>query len=76
MAYVTCSIFPQENAERIDAFLAANPDFKPVDHAQLFESHFEGKSGSARIDPAKGISLTPAYSGTDGFYVAVLSRAA
>ncbi|APH73349.1 RsmB/NOP family class I SAM-dependent RNA methyltransferase [Aquibium oceanicum] len=76
LAYVTCSIFPQENVERIDAFLAANPGFNPVDHAQLFESRFEGKSGSARIDPAKGISLTPAYSGTDGFYVAVLSRAA
>ena len=76
LTYVTCSMFPQENVERIDAFLVANSDFMPVDHARLFESRFEGKSGSARIDAVKGISLTPAYSGTDGFYVAVLSRAA
>ncbi len=76
LAYVTCSVFPQENADRTDAFLAAHADFAPVDHAALYENRFPGMSGSARVDTRKGISLSPRRSGTDGFYVAVMSRMA
>ena len=74
LVYVTCSLFAQENAERLQNFLVARADFEPVDHASLFEAHFPGRSKSARIDPANGISLSPARSGTDGFYVAVTAR--
>lgn len=75
LVYVTCSVFEQENTGRIRSFLASNPDFAPVDHAALFETCLPGKSASARIDPATGIGLSPARSGTDGFYVAVMTRA-
>ena len=74
LVYVTCSLFAQENAERLQRFLAARTDFAPVDHAALFEACFPANSASARIDAAKGISLTPARSGTDGFYVGVTTR--
>jgi 16S rRNA (cytosine967-C5)-methyltransferase len=74
LAYVTCSLFAQENAERLQGFLGGRSDFAPVDHAALFASCFPGSSASARIDPAMGISLTPARSGTDGFYVGVTMR--
>lgn len=74
LVYVTCSLFAQENVERLQSFLGANADFAPIDHAALFEACFPGESGSARIDPAAGISLSPARSGTDGFYVGVTVR--
>ncbi|WP_187972907.1 RsmB/NOP family class I SAM-dependent RNA methyltransferase [Aquibium microcysteis] len=74
LVYVTCSLFPLENAERLQRFLASNAAFTPVDHVALFETCFPGEGGSARIDPAGGISLSPARSGTDGFYVGVMVR--
>jgi len=74
LVYVTCSLFDQENAERLRTFLAGRADFAPVDHAALFEACFPGRTSLARIDLANGISLTPASSGTDGFYVGVTRR--
>ncbi|RST85304.1 RsmB/NOP family class I SAM-dependent RNA methyltransferase [Aquibium carbonis] len=74
LVYVTCSLFEQENAERLRSFLAGRADFAAVDHAALFEASFPGRTGLARIDRENGISLTPARSGTDGFYVGVTQR--
>jgi 16S rRNA (cytosine967-C5)-methyltransferase len=75
LAYVTCSVFAGENRDRVAAFLARNRDFGPADHAALWEARFPGKAGLARIDPAGGIALGPARSGTDGFYFCMLQRA-
>ena len=76
LVYITCSVFPAENAGQIDAFLGREPDFSPVDHQGLWEANFPGQEDLARIDKARGISLTPAKSGTDGFYFAALQRKA
>ena len=74
LAYVTCSVFAAENGEQIRAFLERSPDFAPLDHAALWSEHFPGHIDAARIDSGRGISLTPARSGTDGFFFSVLSR--
>ncbi|MBU2189854.1 MAG: RsmB/NOP family class I SAM-dependent RNA methyltransferase [Alphaproteobacteria bacterium] len=74
LAYVTCSVFAAENGEQIDAFLKRSPDFAPLDHAMLWKEHFPEHMDAARIDGGRGISLTPARSGTDGFFFSVLSR--
>lgn len=74
LVYITCSVFPAENAGQIDAFLGREPDFSPVDHQGLWEANFPGLENLARIDKARGISLTPAKSGTDGFYFVALQR--
>lgn len=76
LVYVTCSVFDAENGAQIDRFVAANPDFTPVDHVAHFEAVFPGRSDKARIDPARGIVLSPHRTGTDGFFVAVLERRA
>ena len=73
LAYVTCSVFPEENQERIDAFLDARKDFSALDHAGLFEAAFPGASASVRID-ARGIALSPLRTGTDGFFFSGLTR--
>jgi 16S rRNA (cytosine967-C5)-methyltransferase len=74
LVYVTCSVFPAENADQISRFLAEWPSFRPVDHADLLESRFPGRSAVARIYADRGILLSPARSGTDGFYFASLTR--
>jgi len=73
LVYVTCSIFAAENARRIEAFLNENPAFAAADHDALWRARFGDVS--ARVSPA-GIVLTPAATGTDGFFVAVLERSA
>jgi 16S rRNA (cytosine967-C5)-methyltransferase len=75
LAYVTCSLFPEENSEQVSAFLAENTIFAPLDHAALFETHFPGRSASARILRDTGLLLSPARSNTDGFFFAALRRA-
>lgn len=72
--YITCSIFPQENQRQVGTFLENAPDFHMVAPEALWEAQFVGASGKARIDP-RGIVLTPATSGTDGFFVSVMERA-
>lgn len=74
LAYVTCSLFPEENQQQVSAFVAANSDFSVLDHTALFEEHFPGRSSVARI--GAGLVLSPALSGTDGFFFAALRRAA
>jgi 16S rRNA (cytosine967-C5)-methyltransferase len=76
LAYVTCSVFDAENRDQIEAFLAREKRFEPVDHVALWQQHFPGRADTARVDPARGISLTPARSGTDGFFFAALRRTA
>jgi 16S rRNA (cytosine967-C5)-methyltransferase len=75
LVYITCSVFDEENRDQVGRFAADHPDFSPVDHKALWESHFPGRSDAARIAPDGGIVLTPARSGTDGFYFAALRRA-
>lgn len=76
LAYVTCSVFPSENGEQVASFLEKNPAFAAEDHASIWATRFPGKEALARIDPAGGIVMTPARTGSDGFYVALLRKRA
>lgn len=75
LAYITCSLFAEENAGRVAAFLAAHPQFVPADHETLWRSRFPECAGAARVEREAGILLTPARTGTDGFFFAALDRA-
>ncbi|MBN8242178.1 RsmB/NOP family class I SAM-dependent RNA methyltransferase [Nitratireductor aquimarinus] len=74
LAYITCSVFAEENEDQVRAFIKANPAFRPVDHEALWERHFPGKAARARIDQATGIALSPHRTATDGFHFAALER--
>jgi 16S rRNA (cytosine967-C5)-methyltransferase len=67
LIYVTCSLFAEENEDRITAFLAARDDFavEPVT-----------PPGDLPVTAEGFLRLTPLSAGTDGFFVAVLRRAA
>ncbi|MFC6486734.1 RsmB/NOP family class I SAM-dependent RNA methyltransferase [Nitratireductor sp. GCM10026969] len=75
LAYITCSIFEEENGAQAQAFLARASEFRALDHGALWRDRFPGNQTAARVDEAGGITLTPASAGTDGFYFAGFERA-
>jgi len=77
LVYATCSVLPEENEAIAEAFSAANPDFEPVDAAELlqglkvegFEALCAGGEGGRRY-----LRLWPHRHATDGFFAAVWNR--
>ena len=65
LIYVTCSLFAEENEDRIAAFVAEHADFavEPV-----------VAPGDFPLTPEGFLRLTPLSAGTDGFFVATLRR--
>ncbi|QKC85624.1 RsmB/NOP family class I SAM-dependent RNA methyltransferase [Mesorhizobium sp. NZP2077] len=74
LVYITCSVFDEENGEQIAAFRERHKGFAPVDHRALWNNRFPGHEAAARIGAAGDISLSPALSGTDGFYFCAMRR--
>ncbi|HHY49020.1 MAG TPA: RsmB/NOP family class I SAM-dependent RNA methyltransferase [Alphaproteobacteria bacterium] len=73
MAYITCSILPDENGRQVAAFVAAHPEFTIVPGAGLWQQVI-GERARVRGLPEGGLQLTPGTTGTDGFYFAALRR--
>lgn len=73
LAYITCSVFAAENHAQVEAFSARRPGFLAVDHTAIWESRFPGHAAKARI-AATGLTLSPARTGTDGFFFAALRK--
>ena len=74
LVYVTCSVLIEENESQIAAFLAAHDDFVAQPAAETAAD--AGLPDLARFASSHGAGLrfSPASSGTDGFYVCVLTR--
>lgn len=73
LVYATCSLLPQENEEQMDRFLARGDAFAPVPLDGLWAAL---RPGVAPPCAGPWLSLSPAGQGTDGFFCAVLERAA
>ena len=74
LVYITCSVFDGENGDQIAAFRERADSFSSVDHEALWEAHVPGRSGAVRIDRDRGVSLSPAHTGTDGFFFCALRK--
>ncbi|QPC94613.1 RsmB/NOP family class I SAM-dependent RNA methyltransferase [Mesorhizobium sp. INR15] len=74
LVYITCSVFEEENGDQVTAFRGRNAGFAPVDHRALWNGRFPGHEAAMRIGASGGISLSPARSGTDGFYFCAMRR--
>ncbi len=76
LAYITCSVLPQENEHQVRAFMNAHPEFSPVSAeemaAPLTSQRDEFLAATTWCEP--GLRLTPLQTGTDGFYVALLKK--
>jgi 16S rRNA (cytosine967-C5)-methyltransferase len=67
MVYVTCSILPEEDEDRIAAFLSRQSGFRvvPATSNDRLRRHLTAEGY---------LRLSPYSSGTDGFFVAVLEH--
>lgn len=65
LVYATCSIFPRENEQVIEAFMAEHPD----------ALHYPLSLGCGDARPY-GVQLLPIKNGHDGFYYAKLTKIA
>ena len=70
LVYATCSMLTEENEAQVQSFLAAHPDFAVVPLARAWDLP------TALPCPGPFLTLTPRRHGTDGFFAAVLERAA
>jgi len=70
LVYATCSLLGEENDGVVDAFLAAHPEFRPVNAGEVLS-----RQGIA-LDTGERLRLSPRTHDTDGFFAAVLERAA
>lgn len=76
IAYITCSVLPQENGQQIRAFVARHPDFEIVHATNVtmpLGERAEAFRGAALLSD-EGVLMTPQRTKTDGFYVSVLKR--
>jgi 16S rRNA (cytosine967-C5)-methyltransferase len=74
LAYVTCSLLPDENDAQIAAFLGRNPTFSPIDATKRAEQILSLPIINRPPGSKLGVLLTPFQHSTDGFYVALLLK--
>ena len=76
IAYITCSVLVEENADQVRAFLARHPDFAVVPPAELLAPLGERALifRQAVLMSEEGLQMTPRRTDTDGFFVSVMTR--
>ncbi|WP_421791304.1 RsmB/NOP family class I SAM-dependent RNA methyltransferase [Hyphobacterium sp.] len=79
LVYVTCSILPEENMDRVEAFLTQDFKFKQINSRDALTAS-GGLTGTAAETllgcelPSGALQLSPHRSQTDGFFIAVMER--
>ena len=74
LIYITCSIFPEENENQVYSFTEDNPEFEIVSAGEVWEELFGDDKASPWSSDMKTVTLTPASTGTDGFFFCVMER--
>lgn len=73
LTYATCSLLPEENEMRIDAFLAEHEGQYRLVHIPELWAEVVGDGIPCPVEGGT-LRLDPAHHATDGFFVAVLER--
>ena len=76
IVYVTCSVLDDENGAQVRTFRARHPEFSivaPIDVAKALGDHSEDFVCAVKLSE-EGILMTPRRTGTDGFFVSVMTR--
>lgn len=75
LAYVTCSLLPEENTDRVKTFLQRHPEFETISLKQRWRSVItDPETPVPYADQNLGLVLSPRRTGTDGFYFAGFRR--
>jgi len=75
LAYITCSVLPEENDDAIGQFLARAPGFRRQEPAAVARDAGHDALGRWRSSGGHGLQFTPLRVGTDGFYIALMIKA-
>ncbi|WP_273719991.1 MULTISPECIES: RsmB/NOP family class I SAM-dependent RNA methyltransferase [unclassified Bartonella] len=73
LVYITCSLFVDENEKQISHFLQQHCSFYPINMQALWQQYFS----SSPVQPIfsnYGLTLSPATTKTDGFFLSVLQK--
>jgi 16S rRNA (cytosine967-C5)-methyltransferase len=75
IAYITCSVLDAENGAQIRAFLTRHPEFKALPPAEVAQALGESAAAfrQAVQMSEEGMLMTPRRTGTDGFFVTLLT---
>ncbi|MEM9204961.1 MAG: RsmB/NOP family class I SAM-dependent RNA methyltransferase [Pseudomonadota bacterium] len=76
LCYVTCSVLPAENENQIERFLEENQDFALLSLGEVWEERFGADKPKPWSADGCTVTLTPASTQTDGFFMAVMEKAA
>lgn len=70
LAYATCSLLVEEGEHQVASFLAGDPGFQALSMAEVWAQAV----GGPEPPPGPFLRLSPATTGTDGFFCCVLER--
>ncbi|PZU89870.1 MAG: MFS transporter [Chelatococcus sp.] len=76
IAYITCSVLPEENDDAVRAFLASQPGFAALPLAEVLAGAETDLTLLGRFATEFGLQLSPLRTGTDGFYLSCIQRSA
>lgn len=74
LCYITCSVLAEENEHQIYAFLEDNKSFELLSAGEVWEDLFAHSDLKPLSSDGCTVTLTPATTGTDGFFFAVMGR--
>lgn len=74
LIYITCTVLPQENEAQVYGFLEDDGDFELVSAGEVWQDLYGENKPQPWSADMKTITLTPASTGTDGFFFAVMQR--
>jgi 16S rRNA (cytosine967-C5)-methyltransferase len=74
LAYVTCSVLPEENRDQAEAFLSRHADFAVEPFTKVWAARVGGEAPHSADGRDDTLQLTPAQHGTDGFFIALMRR--
>ncbi|MFN7101163.1 MAG: RsmB/NOP family class I SAM-dependent RNA methyltransferase [Pseudorhizobium sp.] len=76
LVYITCSVLPEENDRQIEAFCRDNPQFSAEPVLETWSGLFGETAPRPHSRDGSTVTLTPATTGTDGFFFSRLRRRA
>ena len=75
LCYVTCSVLPEENVDQAAWFKETYSGFLPLPYGEAWRESVGGEPPVSADGSDETLLLTPASHGTDGFFVALFSKA-
>lgn len=76
LVYVTCSVFPDENETQVYSFGDRHAGYELLSAGEVWQDLFGFDKPKPWSSDMQCITLTPASTGTDGFFFAVMQRKA